>query len=152
YMAEAMRGTSLALEQWNDNRFRLSSAPVYELDKTSLKSAPADVSEFGCNPDLDAYTLQPKSPELALGDMRRYTGGHIHASSFSGYRNDVEKQAALAIIYDYTVALPMVGILGERHRAGEAERRQFYGQPGSFRWDHGKMKIEFRTLSGRLML
>src|SRR5690606_21551694 len=57
-----------------------------------------------------------------------------------------------AIIYDYTVALPMVGILGERHRAGEAERRQFYGQPGSFRWDHGKMKIEFRTLSGRLML
>jgi hypothetical protein len=66
--------------------------------------------------------------------------------------NDVHKQAAWAILFDYFVAAPFVGILGEKFAEGEAERRTMYAQPGSFRFDDDLDKIEFRTLSGRVLL
>lgn len=151
YMAEAMRQTALKLNDWNGGRFKLSSAPAVKLDSVSLVDAPENVTEFGCNPDMDAYALSPKSPVLPKGDRWRYTGGHLHASTVPGAR-DVKVQSALAILYDYFIGLPMVGILGEQYRDGEVERRKFYGQPGSFRFDDAKHKIEYRTLSGRVML
>lgn len=150
YVAEALRQQSLKLEDTFPD-FELSSAPVYVLDKGELKGAPKDVSEFGCRPDMDAYALQVKDPQCPKGDLRRYTGGHIHYSTM-GAKQDIEQQAALAILFDYFVAMPMVAILGEKFADGEAERRQFYGQPGSFRYDDGLDKIEFRTLSGRVLL
>jgi hypothetical protein len=152
YMAEAMRQTQLGLDKWKKGAFTLSSTPKFELDAESFKGkVPANVSEFGCNPDIDAYTLQPKSPELDSKDKRRWTGGHIHASRV-GAANNIEQQAALAILFDYFISVPMVAILGEKFAAGEAERRDYYGQPGSFRYDDKLDKIEFRTLSGRLLL
>lgn len=151
YVAEALRQTHLKLKKWNKGQYVLSSAPVYELDATSLRNPPEDVLEFGCRPDFYAYSLEVKDPVLPEGDTLRYTGGHIHASSMGAAKN-MEEQAALAILFDYFVAMPFVGILGERFAAGEAERRQFYGQPGSFRYDNKLDKIEFRTLSGRLLL
>ena len=153
YMAEALRQTALRLEKWKKNAYVLSSTPKYVLMDSTLKDAPKDVAEFGCNPDFDAYALQPKSPSLDPSDRRRWTGGHIHVSgNLSSLHNNVQQQAALAIMFDYFVALPMVALLGERFAEGEAERRLFYGQPGSFRWDNNLGKMEFRTLSGRLML
>lgn len=151
YMAEALRQQSLRLEKWKNGEFVLSSASLFTLDNESLKGAPDDVSEFGCQPDFDAYKLQVKSPSCPAGDRRRFTGGHIHLSPVPG-KNDLPQAAALAIMFDYFVALPMVAILGEKFSAGEVERRTFYGQPGSFRYNDELQKIEFRTLSGRLML
>jgi hypothetical protein len=150
YLGEAIRWTSLKLEKDMENKFKLSSAAKYVLDDESLIDAPPNVSEFGCNPDIDAYSLSEKSPNLNPSDRRRWTGGHIHASPIG--LADLEQQAALAILYDYFVAMPMVAILGNKFSDGEAERRQVYGQPGSFRYDAKISKIEFRTLSGRLLL
>ncbi len=150
YMAEAMRQTALDLRKYRRNAFELSSTPKFILDATSFKNAPEDVSEFGCQPDFDAYSLSVKAPVCLTNDKRRWTGGHIHVSSMTG--NDIKEQAALAIMFDYFVALPMVAILGDKFAEGEAERREFYGQPGSFRFDPQLHKIEFRTLSGRLLL
>ena len=150
YVAEAMRIAQLKTEDW-DSEFALSSNAVFELDEDSFIDAPTDVLEFGCNPDMDAYTLQPKAPTLTEGDVRRYTGGHVHASAFRGLKNNVQEQAALAIAYDYAVALPYVAMLGYEHHGTETLRRTFYGQPGSFRFDDKRLKIEFRTLSGQLL-
>lgn len=152
YVAEALRQTSLKLDKFENGQFKLSTAASFELDKESFINAPEDVSEFGCQPDYDAYTLQVKSPSCPPGSTTRFTGGHIHASTFGGANSDIKEQAAIAMLFDYLVAVPMVAILGNKFAAGEAERRAFYGQPGSFRWDTNKKKIEFRTLSGRVLL
>lgn len=151
YVGEALRQTALKLESWRKGHFEMSSAAKIVLDSRSLEDAPEDITEFGCAPDMDAYALAVKQPSCPAGDRRRWTGGHIHASQASA-KGDVEQQAALAIMFDYAVALPMVAILGEKFAEGEAERRELYGQPGSFRYDDELDKIEFRTLSGRLML
>ena len=152
YLGEAIRWTSLKLEKEMKMKFKLSSAAKYVLDDESLIDAPSNVCEFGCNPDFDAYSLSEKSPNLDPTDRRRWTGGHIHVSPMSRTVGDLEQQAALAILYDYFVAMPMVAILGTKFADGEAERRAIYGQPGSFRFDNKLQKIEFRTLSGRLLV
>jgi len=151
YVAEALRKTALDLEKWRKGHFKLSSAAKIELDSQSLADPPPDVVEFGCAPDMDAYALGVKQPSCAVGDKRRWTGGHIHVSRAAA-KGNVEQQAALAILFDYAVALPMVAILGDKFAEGEAERRELYGQPGSFRYDDELDKIEFRTLSGRVLL
>jgi len=150
YFGEAMRQTSLNLGKKLPG-FKLSTTPLFTLDKLSLTDPPEDVLEFGCRPDMDAYELGVKDPSIPEGDDRRYTGGHVHASSM-GAKNDVRAQAALAIIYDYFVGVPFVAMLGDKYEKGEVERREFYGQAGSYRYDDKLDKIEFRSLSGRLQL
>ena len=151
YLAEALRQANLDMRKALGNDFVLSCAPKYVLDEVSLKNPPKDVVEFGCRPDIDAYALNAKDPVCEPEDRRRWTGGHIHASRVQAARN-VEQQAAWAILFDYTVVAPFVAILGEKFAEGEAERRTMYGQPGSFRYDDELDKIEFRTLSGRMLL
>ncbi len=150
YFGEAMRGTSLRLEKELPNH-KLATPSMFSLDKQSLVDPPEDVVEFGCRPDMDAYSLEVKDPSIPEGDVRRYTGGHVHASRMGAEKN-VQEQAALAILFDYFVSMPFVALLGDKFAEGEADRRQFYGQAGSFRYDDKLDKIEFRTLSGRLQL
>lgn len=164
YLGEALRRTHVELDEWRKGHFKMSSAAKIVLDSKSLENAPADIAEFGCAPDFDAYNMQVKSPTCPTGDLRRWTGGHIHASKlFSDYYsphapkedgdedNTIKEAAAAAIIFDYAVALPFVAMLGDEVAEDERERRQLYGQPGSFRWDREQNKIEFRTLSGELL-
>lgn len=153
YMASAMREVQLRMiKKKLDATHFLSTAPVFTLTAATLKNAPENVSEFGCNPDIDAYSLQPKSPELGVGDRRRYTGGHLHASAYQFKENDPESHARHVILMDYFIGLPLVAILGEKFRAGEAERRNFYGQAGSYRVGTGYGHLEYRVPSGRIML
>jgi hypothetical protein len=145
---------------------KVSGKPVAELTKASVKNAPEDVMILGCNPDYSAYERGMKAPELANGDKRRYTGGHLHFNFVDESANDwwrdsnakdidvrkldeeerVEHGAAAAVIYDYIIGLPSVAVLGKLHADGEAERRLKYGQAGSYRIPaHG---VEYRVLSG----
>ena len=150
YFGEAMRDTSLRLAKDLPNH-KLATVPLFSLDNPSFVDPPEDIMEFGCRPDMDAYELGVKDPSIPEGDIRRYTGGHVHASRMSA-KHDVQEQAALAILFDYFVAMPFVALLGDKFEEGEADRREFYGQAGSFRYDDKMDKIEFRTLSGRLQL
>jgi len=62
----------------------------------------------------------------------------------------LETFSLLAQMADIFIGVPMVAVLGEIHADGEAERRGFYGQAGSFRMPkHG---FEYRTLSSRAVL
>ncbi len=145
YVAEAMRMVQVRVP----DGYEFSSSPVFTLEDDD---GPEDIRMFGCAPDYNGYTLSPQTPLLEPGDLRRYTGGHVHVSYWPWAKNDKQLQSSLAILLDAFIGLPMVAILGEPYREGEAERREFYGKAGSFRWDDEKGKIEYRTLSGRLLL
>ncbi len=147
YVAEAMRMSQAELPE----DYALSSAPVFTLEDIP-KDSPKDVFEFGCNPDYNAYTLQPQVPQLDEGDLRRYTGGHIHVSYWPWAKNNKEQQAGLAVLMDAYIGLPLVAMMGNAFAEGEAERREYYGKAGSFRYDDSKGKFEYRVPSGRLLL
>lgn len=161
YVAEAMRQTQLKLEEWNGGKYYMSTRATYELDLVSFKNnPPQDVVEWGCRPDVDAYTLTPKQPDPP-NSRQRFTGGHLHLSNIKTEINNIRAQAAVAVVHDYFIGLPLVAILGEEFASGEAERRKYYGQAGSFRfniiepkekWDSPVCKLEYRVLSGRIML
>lgn len=149
YVAEAMRMSQFEVEQ-NAPEYRLSSAPVFTLE--DVNGAPEDVTTFGCNPDFNAYTLQIQNPLADPDDLRRFTGGHIHVSYWPWAKNNKELQATLAILLDAFIGLPLVAMLGKPYAEGEAERREFYGRAGSFRYDDKLGKIEYRVPSGRILL
>ena len=129
------------------------------LNEESLTGeVPDDVSEFGCQPDFSAYTLQEKAPTLPDGDRRRFAGGHIHMSLGdknlsrpNAWPKDEPNmsQAAAAVIMDYLAGLSSVAMIGAVHGKGEAERREFYGQAGSFR--PKSYGIEYRTLGAKAL-
>lgn len=144
--------------------YELSCAPVVELLKKELKGAPQDVLRGGCDPDYDAYTLSQKAP-YEYQDNYRYTAGHLHlgfGADWSGKQylskatleapsDKLLIEAANAIkVLDIALGIPIVAMLGKTYADGEAWRRRFYGQAGSFRLQpHG---IEYRVPSARLWL
>jgi hypothetical protein len=143
----------------------LGSAPVGKVLKADLVKAPLDVRKGGCQPDVNGYTAVPKSPE-AYVDQRRFTGGHLHKGmhippvitvGYGKIKEDwlssqeaLEKGSEIARKLDIYIGLPLVAALGKTFALGEADRREFYGQAGSFRWQpHG---FEYRVPSGRIMV
>ena len=145
-------------------RYELSCAPVVELFKRELINAPEDVLRGGCDPDYDAYTLSRKAPD-EYRDNHRFTAGHIHLGLAHSYMEKsllpkktieappeelVMNAAEVARMLDIVLGIPVVAMLGKTYAEGEAWRRQFYGQAGSFRLQpHG---IEYRVPSARLWL
>ncbi len=149
YIAQSMQYAHNELVEKYKDKFEFNCGPVFSL---SDLRGPADIREFGCRPDINAYTLGEQNPVLPKGERRRFTGGHIHISGAFRTNTSVQEASAAAALMDATIGLPMVAILGERFSAGEAERREYYGKAGSFRFDGAKRKLEYRTLSGRLLL
>ena len=141
--------------------YTISGRCAADLSKVSLKNAPEDVSEFGCNPDWDAYKLEEKSPICPTNMITRFAGGHIHIglSNYTSYpskaygeiisrdqlENDIEYQADIAVLMDVLVGFPAVGILGPKYAEDERKRREYYGTAGSFRLS--KKTFEYRVLS-----
>lgn len=133
----------------SDNGYTVSFGPTVTLRDFDWTKAPDDVVEFGCNADIDAYSISEKRPEMPDMHMQRYAGGHLHLST---EHEDTVEAAATAILLDMYVGVLSVAVLGEQFADGEAERRKFYGQAGSFRFYPGN-RIEYRVLSTRgLML
>jgi hypothetical protein len=148
-------------KQYGDN-WRLSAVPVMELNKKSVTGkVPFGVNEFGCLPDMDAYSLTEKTPprDDYHNDVR-YIGGHLHKQlneySATNYEKELTAEermmfaAYVTLQLDIKLGLPLVGMLGRNNDYGEPSRRAYYGQAGSFRLkDYG---VEYRVLSGAVML
>ena len=109
------------VKQYGANKYEFNCGPVFEL--ADLRG-PADIREFGCRPDINAYTMEDQNPALPKGERRRFTGGHIHRSGLGTL--DAQNAGAVAVLFDALIGLPMVAMLGERFAEGEAERREFY--------------------------
>ena len=122
YMTRELKTHGLAIRYQGQHKF----------DAEDLVDPKA--KEFGCDPDLDAYTggkhLRTNVPDF--GNFR-FAGGHIHLGG------DFKCPA-------FVVALFADLVLGTRlNSVSEDERKKWYGAPGIFRVkDYG---VEYRTPS-----
>lgn len=96
--------------------------------------------EFGCEPDMSAWTRdfnpRPQSPNEAL----RSAGGHVHI----GWENpDMETRFDLIKACDVFVGIPSLG------EDGDKRRRQLYGKAGAMRIK--PYGVEHRLLSNYWM-
>jgi hypothetical protein len=100
----------------------------------------------GCNPDFNAYSplgvLQTNRPANYQGSTFRGTGGHLHLG-IEGFSNKVEDMQEIIRALDLTLGLPSV-ILDTTE--GTLQRKDYYGQAGSFRY---KTKSKFFEYNGR---
>lgn len=144
-------GRAIATFSQRYSGYALNAIPKRKLTKESLRGTlPEGVQKYGCVPDRDAYRQTDKAPPGAEYRNRyRYTGGHLHFSSYTwstmetGPRTTAlpvkdpdEKDvinAALTLMLDCYLGLPLVSVIGRSNDWGEADRRTLYGQAGSYR-------------------
>jgi hypothetical protein len=168
-------GTGFAIRQFHIDYpdWKLDAAASLKLNKLSVKGrTPEGVCNYGCVPDRDAFTLEEKTPEReSYHDEFRYTGGHMHqgirgfpkfttgtglqraatAKSLELFNPELQEKlaAAITLLLDRMIGLPMVAIIGKTNDTGEALRRTYYGQAGSHRVK--PYGVEYRVLSGALL-
>lgn len=93
--------------------------------------------EFGCDPDLDVYTLDVVQMSPDQFQNLRTCGGHVHVGGISDIGND--NTVKLIRLLDIYLGVPSVLLDKDNNR------RRFYGQAGRFRVK--PYGIEYRTLS-----
>lgn len=106
-----------------------------------------ECQEFGCDPDMDAWTMKVNDPPEDAGKSTfRSCGGHIHVGYVQGSGNDflkdIDGKAMTIRLMDC-----FHGMVATVLDSGEAavERRTLYGKPGCFRpTEYG---VEYRALS-----
>lgn len=147
---------------YRDNKgVKLSAVPVQQLNAASVAGNPPEgVNEFGCLPDVDAYSLNEKTPFRSdYHNNMRYTGTHLHCSlpaikTTRDERLDQDTHELLAALWtlwlDVYLGVPAVAVLGDANDYGEELRRAYYGQAGSHRVT--AYGAEYRVLSGAFML
>lgn len=105
-------------------------------------------TQFGCDPDQDAYKMKAKCKVMdASQHPYRYGGGHIH---FSGCEEFISQP--LLGIRSLAMTAGLAGIAYSDVPDLERERIFLYGKPGKFRlqkYPNGESGIEYRTLSNR---
>lgn len=89
--------------------------------------------EFGCEPDLNAWTLKTNPKPRAVNPILRSAGGHVHVGckEFAPYD--------IARVMDLFLGVPSLAV--DRDRT----RRELYGKAGAYRVKPYGM--EYRTLS-----
>lgn len=116
--------------------------PYHEFDPEYLMAQPEVARELGCDPDMNAYTMQPNT--MPEGDVFfRTTAGHIHI----GWGKDipVDHPDHLAVCAQTVKALDAyVGVLSTVLDP-DVRRRQLYGKAGAFR--PKPYGVEWRTPS-----
>lgn len=116
--------------------------PFFEFSKDYLESQPDDAKELGCDPDMNAYTLEP-NPAPDKDVLYRTTAGHIHI----GWGQDipVDHPDHLAIcaqtIKTLDAVLGVISVVLD----DDVRRRQLYGKAGAFRAK--PYGVEYRTPS-----
>jgi hypothetical protein len=135
FIATMLEGWKKLLKAMAPFSYRIASS--LEIDEDILAGDP-NASEFGCDPDICAWTGKSKRPsDNSASDTLRTAGGHIHIG-FSG-ESDLDFNIRLVKILDILLGIPSV-VLDEDNR-----RRGIYGQAGSFR--HKPYGLEYRSLS-----
>lgn len=122
--------------------YNLNVSPVQDFGEEFLAAQPDEAKELGCDPDYDAYTLQPNPrPD---GERPFRTGaGHVHIGWGADIPVDNEEHIEICAnfikILDSTVGLFMTMI------DKEPRRRELYGKAGAFR--PKPYGVEYRTPS-----
>ena len=130
------------------NGYKLTTAPVVGIDLRSLRRAPYDVQQFGCDPVLDAYLGDERATNLDGTKHRlRYSGSHFHFSvkPIPAWMKKFDNMCLLAKLMDQRIGLPLAMIF---NNAGSRARRKYYGLAGEFRlqrYEDGERGFEYRV-------
>lgn len=122
--------------------FRLVEKPSVMFDFEYFASLPFDVLLLGCDPDYNAYNMQPNmkpSTDLPL----RTGSGHVHI----GYTKDrdIEDSNYVQSCAELVRGLDFALISASKTWDTDTQRKTLYGHPGSFR--PKKYGLEYRVLS-----
>lgn len=117
--------------------------PTHIFDTQYFYQLPEEAKELGCDPDYDAYTLQP-NPKPDVDRNLRTASGHIHIGWTDSI--DVESQAEMQQVATFIKQLDAIlypaSLIWDKHGS---MRREMYGKPGAFRMK--KYGCEYRVLS-----
>ena len=137
--------------------YTLDSIPAVRVDLKFLdkEGTPGDVSMFGCNPSINAYTLEQQIPAIdARTHPWRYGGTHMHcgmnrekARRVAPWFLDEMNRILLVKMWDRYLGVPLTAALDcpEQYL-----RRKWYGKAGEFRfqeYDQFNFGVEYRTPS-----
>lgn len=169
YTKQALRAVKRTLPAG----YSIVAASAMPITKVSLKGAPKDVLEFGCDPSMDAYTEDTKySMADAATTFTRFAGGHLHwggpktyeyeeATWPNGYYgtkkmvkrttkghpvlSQPELHPQLGRLMDLFIGVPLSVIFNGPE---QQIRREFYGQAGEYRtqdYDERTCGFEYRV-------
>lgn len=131
-----------SLNELLPDNIRLDTKPVQDFEPDFLAALPPEATDLGCNPDFNAYTLQPNPrPD---GDRPFRTGaGHIHIGWASNI--PVEDETHMQICASAVITLDLFAGLYSVIIDPDQRRRELYGKAGAFRPKH--YGVEYRTPS-----
>ena len=136
--------------------FTLTTCPALPVDLKYMedKKLPPDLLSFGCEPSINAYTMDAKAPSLhAIEHPWRYAGGHMHFgwhsdwANFRWFSDSIENQVDFVKMLDLYLGVPLARIF---HHKNQWRRREWYGRAGEFRFqDYGNKwcGVEYRSPS-----
>ena len=133
--------------------YTLATMPAVRINLSSLRKAPYDVAQFGCDPSLNAYTGEEGSIDLdGMKHPYRYTGGHLHfsANPMPTWAKKFENVCLFIRMMDLHVGVPLAMIFNDK---GNVLRRRYYGKAGEFRLQSYADKsagIEWRVPSSQI--
>lgn len=127
--------------------YTLSPLSSYSIDLDTLKDAPPDVQQFGCEPSLDAYRSgEPRYVTLdGYEHPMRYCGWHMHVSRSGTFLDDKSTHPMFVKMLDRYVGIFLARNFRDNN---QWERRKFYGQAGEYRTQNygGRIVgVEYRT-------
>ncbi len=130
------------------SRYVLRALPAITIELQTMRDAPPDVRQFGCEPSFCGYDEIAKVPPIdALTHRWRYAGGHMHFSTERNQRaykwlGNPKQHPAIARVLDWKLGLPLSFLA---HSALQYRRRAYYGQAGEFRTQHYQRDSDFYT-------
>ena len=117
--------------------FKLKVLSSHRFNKEILTKAGKQALEFGCDPDLNAWTNEENNSPSPYTDLRT-AGGHVHVG-FDVEEDDIESRLDVMKLMDVYLGVPSVLM------DGDVDRRSMYGSAGACRLkEYG---AEYRVLS-----
>lgn len=108
----------------------IEACPVAEFDPDYFHRLPPQATELGCNPDYNAYTLEPNP--MPDGERTFRTGsGHVHIGWGDGFDATSQEHffACITLVRQLDYYLGLATLLWD----GDDRRRELYGKAGAFR-------------------
>ena len=116
---------------------KLKVTSSHNFTQSELECGGAQAMEFGCNPDINAWTGETNESPNPYTYLRT-AGGHIHVG-FDVDKEDLQSRFDVIQLMDVYLGIPSVLM------DGDTERRSMYGKAGACRpKDYG---VEYRVLS-----
>jgi len=124
--------------------YKFHIKPSVSFQHAILKKAPDEAKELGCQPDLNAYTLE-ENPRPDANTTLRTASGHIHI----GLEKDADISSEEHLIKYSILTKHLDLFLGIRSLEWDKDqtRRKLYGNPGAMRLK--PYGVEYRVLSNQ---